>query len=143
MSDRACPRSPYAELRRESTRGLGALGEQLAAAHLRGRGFRILATNVRTRYGEIDLIALDKRVLIFCEVKTRRVSVARTPEAAGHPLSTLSTRQRARIRRLAGAWLGENARARLWANTVRFDAIGVQVDRDGRLVGLDHLEGAW
>ena len=68
---------PQRSARRESQRedprrALGRLGERLAAAHLQRLGFAILARNVRTRHGEIDLIAFDGEALVFVEVKTRR-----------------------------------------------------------------------
>ena len=51
---------------------LGPWGEAAAAAYLRKKGFRIEAMNYRTRLGEIDIIAADRRYLIFCEVKLRK-----------------------------------------------------------------------
>lgn len=51
---------------------LGQQGENLAAEHLRGLGYSIVARNFRTRMGEIDMIALDGDTLVFVEVKTRR-----------------------------------------------------------------------
>jgi len=121
---------------------LGALGEELAAAHLQRLGFRVLARNVRTREGEIDLIAFDGCTLVFAEVKAARAAgggCRREPV----PLEWLQPRQRLRIRRLARAWLADTAGERPRATEVRFDAVGVLVDAGGRLVALEHLEGAW
>jgi putative endonuclease len=125
-------------------RALGRLGEDLAARHFGRLGFTILGRNVRTRAGEIDLIAFDGRTLVFAEVKTRRTG-ARDGRAHPdqEPLSGLRHRQRARLRRLAVAWLSDEDRTRPSARTIRFDAVGVLVDGRGRLVRLDHLEGAW
>ena len=50
----------------------GPWGEALAAEYLRKKGWRIEAMNYRTRLGEIDIIAADRRYLIFCEVKLRK-----------------------------------------------------------------------
>lgn len=113
---------------------LGRAGEQLAAAHLERRGFAIVARNHRTRWGEIDLIAADARRLVFCEVKTRRVG------AAG-PFDGLREAQCRRLRQMAAAWLAAAERPR--RAELRFDAIGVTVDAHGRLVALEHLEGAF
>jgi putative endonuclease len=125
-------------------RTLGRLGEDLAAAHLDRLGFTMLARNVRTRRGEIDLIVFDGRTLAFVEVKTRRArSAGHQPGPGGQPLAWLRPRQRARIRRLACAWLSDSSNVRPTAGTIRFDAIGVTVDRRGRLVALEHVEGAW
>ncbi len=103
-----------------------------------------MARNVRTRYGEIDLIACNPHALVFAEIKTRRASNRRRglcPEE--QPLAWLKLSQRTRLKRLACAWLYENTHARPTANTIRFDALGVIVDGSNRLLRLDHIEGAW
>lgn len=124
-----------------SPRALGRIGEELAAAHLVRLGFTILARNVRTRHGEIDLIAHSDAALVFVEVKTRRAT-AGAPLAI-EPLAGLRTQQRARLRRLAAAWLSESAPERPTARVIRFDAVGVTLDARDRLMRLDHLEDAW
>jgi putative endonuclease len=131
--------------RGDGRRRLGALGEQIAAEHLRRLGFVIVERNVRTRHGEIDLIAVDgEGTLVFAEVKTRRASNARRGLCPGQePLAWLKPSQQARVRRLARAWLYEASTPRPRARTIRFDAIGVIVDGRDRLLRLDHLEGAW
>ena len=116
---------------------LGRLGEQLAAEHLIRRGFRIVERNYRTRWGELDIIAFDGRTLAFCEVKTRRASPAGTS-----PLDAIRAPKRAQVRKMAGRWLIERT-DRPRADTLRFDAIGVTVDAAGRLLRLEHLEGAF
>jgi putative endonuclease len=129
---------------REPRRALGMLGEDLAVGHFRRLGFVVIARNVRTRYGEIDAIAFDGRVLVFAEIKTRRASNRRRglcPEE--QPLAWLKLSQRTRLKRLACAWLYENTHARPKADTIRFDAVGVIVDGSNRLLRLDHIEGAW
>lgn len=136
---------PPAARRRDPRRRLGALGEDLAVEHMRRRGFVIVDRNVRTRHGEIDLIAIDEQAtLVFAEVKTRRAGSTRRglcPEE--QPLAYLKFSQRSRLRRLAQAWLYETTARRPRATTIRFDAIGVVVDGQDRLLRLDHIEGAW
>ena len=114
---------------------LGAAGEQLAAEHLERLGFRILARNHRTRWGELDLVAYDGTTLVFCEVKTRR---AGRRERRGTPSARPSS-----VR--SGAWPRRGWPRRTTARTpeLRFDAIGVTVDARGRLAALEHLEGAF
>lgn len=132
-------------------RALGRLGEDLAVTHLERLGFAVLARNVRTRHGEIDLIACDGRVLAFVEVKSRRARGTTAAAASGagsagsgvQPLAGLRASQRARLRRLAAAWLADAGAGRPWVATLRFDAIGVLVDARGRLLRLDHVENAW
>ena len=123
---------------------LGRLGEELAAAHFHRLGFDVLERNLRTRDGEIDLIALDGSTLVFAEVKTRRVAARQQgirPDQL--PLAALRPRQRVRLRRLAAAWLRESRNTRPTAPTIRFDAIGVLLDSRDRLLRFDHIEGAW
>jgi putative endonuclease len=123
---------------------LGRRGERIAADHLHRLGFWPLARNERTRYGEIDLIAFDGHTLVFAEVKTRRLGAHARPLRAGQePVTWLRARQRARLRKLAVAWLADTANIRPTARTIRFDAIGVTVDRADRVTSLDHIEGAW
>ena len=49
----------------DSRRTLGQLGERIASQHLARAGYTILATNFRTRFGELDLVAVDSRCLVF------------------------------------------------------------------------------
>jgi putative endonuclease len=116
---------------------LGQLGEQVAAEHLIRRGFRILERNYRTRWGELDIVAFDGRVLVFCEVKTRRASGSGVP-----PLDSVHAHKRGQVRRIAGSWLRDRT-GHPYAEVLRFDAVGVTFDHVGRLVRLEHLEGAF
>lgn len=113
---------------------LGALGERLAAQHLERLGYDVVARNHRTRFGEIDLVAASADVLVFVEVKARRGS--------GRPWDNLHERKQHQVRRMAAAYLADVS-DRPRARELRFDAIGVTVDAAGRLVSLDHLEGAF
>jgi putative endonuclease len=116
---------------------LGRLGEQLASEHLVRRGFQIVERNYRTRWGELDIVAFDGRTLAFCEVKTRRAG-----RAGASPLDAVRAPKRAQVRKMAGQWLIERTE-RPRADTLRFDAIGVTLDSAGRLLRLEHLEGAF
>jgi putative endonuclease len=57
---------------KHTARRFGQLAELLARAYLRCKGYRILAKNLRNRYGEIDIIAKRGKTLIAVEVKARR-----------------------------------------------------------------------
>jgi putative endonuclease len=125
-------------------RATGRRGEQLAAIHLRRRGYTVLARNTRTRHGEIDVIAHDRHALVFVEVKTRCIGAhQRATRPDQLPLTGLSARQRARLRRLAAAWLADNASPPIAAHMIRFDAIGIVLDTRGRLRAIEHVEDAW
>src|SRR3954451_16829054 len=81
----------------------GELGERIAEEHLEHRGYRILARNFRTRFGELDLVAADERTLVFGEVKTRLSSSSRGP--AG-PLAAIGLRKRDTVRGVASEQVG-------------------------------------
>jgi len=122
-------------------RDLGAVGERLARRHLVARGYDVLDANYRTRYGELDLVATDGACLIFCEVKTRRESAS---TAAIGPLASVGPRKRRRLRLMARQWLSNRAGdAARRPGGLRFDAIGITLARDGRLLALEHLEDAF
>jgi putative endonuclease len=116
---------------------LGRQGETLAAAHLERLGYRVLARNHRTRFGELDLVLADEedRTIVFVEVKTRRLG-------SGDWRESLHPSKRHQVRTMAAAWLNE-VRERPWAAELRFDAVGVTLDSRGGLVRLDHLEAAF
>ena len=114
---------------------VGRLGERLAAEHLERLGYRVLARNHRTRFGELDLVACDDERIVFVEVKARR-------SGPGRPLEKVDWRKQGQVRLIARAWLTETT-DRPHRRDVRFDAIGVIVDAAGRLVELEHLEGAF
>jgi putative endonuclease len=118
-------------------RQLGATGEQMATDHLARRGFQILERNFRTRFGELDIIATDGHSIVFCEVKCRVAN-----RSNRDPLESVHPRKRIQVRRMAAQWLRERP-DRPRAAELRFDAIGVTLEPDGRLVRLDHLEGAF
>ncbi len=70
---------------------LGRWGEEAAARYLAARGFRILGRNLRTPYGEIDLLARQGGQLVFVEVKTR------TSRAFGYPEEAVTARKQAHL----------------------------------------------
>jgi putative endonuclease len=115
---------------------LGRVGERLALEHLERLGYRRLVCNHRTRYGELDLVVCDDTTIVFVEVKARRV------DAAATALQSVPPSKQRQVRRMAAAWLVDTS-DRPRARELRFDVIGVTVDRDGRLVRLDHLEAAF
>lgn len=123
---------------------VGARGEDLARRHLEARGFEMLDANFRTRHGELDLVAVDDRCLVFCEVKTRVVA----GEGSGQgdvvgPLEGIGARKRRQVRLMAREWLGLRGREAPWREELRFDAIGVEFDPCGKLVRLEHVEAAF
>jgi len=103
-------------------RALGAAGESAAVRHLERSGYRIVEANVRCRFGEIDLVAIDAGVIVFVEVKGNRGGRFGAPEEMVTPF-----KQR-RLTRLAAWYL----QRRCWlGRPARFDVVAVDWDAAG------------
>jgi putative endonuclease len=118
---------------------IGARAEELVTHRLRAAGWEIVERNARTRHGELDIVALDGRALVFVEVKAGRQNAVFGPE---RPILAVDRRKQQRIRRLASAWMAERRRTPRY-DDIRFDAVGVTVDRAGRVTDYEHLQGAF
>ena len=83
------------------SRSEGVWGEAQVADYLREKGYKLAAHSYRCRFGEIDLIAWDKSVLCFVEVKTR------SNLACGLPREYVTAAKQERIRKTAAFYLME------------------------------------
>ena len=119
---------------RASRRELGAAGEAAAAAWQEARGYRVLARNVRTRHGEIDLVVRLESLVVFVEVKSR------TSVCCGHPAEAITPHKQHRLARLAAVCLD---RLGLEGCAVRFDAIAIRLDTRGAVLALEHVPDAF
>ena len=116
----------------EQRLSLGKWGEEQATRFLRRAGMKIVARNLRTPVGEVDIIARKGKTLIFAEVKTRRSSAYGTPqEAVG------ATKQR-QILRAASWYLNEQGQQDLQP---RFDVLAVLVVNDK--AQIEHIADAF
>ena len=118
---------------KEITRG--AAGELLAARFLRDKGYDILSSNFRCRFGEIDIIAADDTYLVFVEVKTR------APNALYSAREAVDVHKQKRILRAAKLF---------WQQTQidlqpRFDVVEVMLPQDDLLhcLEIDHIQNAF
>lgn len=118
---------------------LGSAAEDLVAARLAEASWEVVERNARTRHGELDLVALDGRTLVFVEVKAGRAGSAYGPE---RPILSIDFRKQRRVRRLATAWMSERRDLPRY-DEIRFDAIGVTYDRMGQVTDYEHLKGAF
>ncbi len=110
---------------------IGPAGERVAARRLRREGHRVIARNVRTNSGEVDLICLapDKKTIVFVEVKTRRVGVGTAP--AHRPETNVGAKKQEKLRRIAR----EVARRRGWTDRpLRIDVVAVEWPAKGKPV---------
>ena len=103
---------------------LGTAGESAAEEFLRKQRYVILEKNYRCPLGEVDIVALDGRTVVFVEVKTR------TQEGYGTPFEAVDARKQRQISRTAQHYI---AARRLHDRAARFDVVGVW--REG-----DHIE---
>jgi putative endonuclease len=110
------------------SRAGGDAAEELAARHLEANGYRIVARNVRSKLGELDIVARDGRVVCFVEVRARRDGTAAESVDAG---------KRRRLARAAGRYLTAQ---HLSDAPCRFDVVtvgpaGVAILKDAFVVG--------
>lgn len=95
---------------------LGRSGEDRAAKHLAGLGYRILERNYRIAQGEIDLIALDGDTIVFVEVKTRM------SDAFGAPELAVDLRKQGRMVKTALVYLKQKKLSQM---PCRFDVVAI------------------
>ena len=103
--------------------------ERLASDYLIRKGYIILEQNFSCRSGEIDLICLDKRELVFVEVKYRSMG------RSGGSLEAVNVRKQIQISRTAIYYLMKTGRS--MDCPCRFDVVGI----DG--VSISHIENAF
>jgi putative endonuclease len=116
----------------------GAAGERAAAELLTGLGYEIVARNFRTRYGEVDIVAVDRDCLVFCEVRAR---LGRGALAAA--LESIGPAKRLQLRKMAREWFRLGGGGGPHTSSIRFDAVAVAVGADGRPLALEHVRDAF
>jgi putative endonuclease len=117
----------------DGRRRLGKWGERVAALHLQGKGYEIVAENWRCVRGEIDLVARVGATLVFVEVKTRRGRDMGTPEEA------LTAHKARKLLQLGQMYLYEHELDEVeW----RIDMVAVELDKKGKLLRCEHIQNA-
>ena len=116
----------------EARLSLGRIGEDAAAEYLQRLGMTILLRNLHTPVGEIDLVARQRRTLVFVEVKTRRSL------AFGSPAEAVGARKQRQIIRAAKWYLNDNPGKILQP---RFDVVSVLIN--GSEIAIEHIPGAF
>jgi putative endonuclease len=111
---------------------LGRQGERVAEHYLRRKGYKLVERNYRCPIGEVDLILLDRRVIVFVEVKTR------SDHSFGTPLEAVEIRKQHRVIRAAQYFLNQKG---LHHREARFDVIGISWPRSEPIV--EHIENAF
>ena len=115
-------------------RTLGQRGEAAAARFLKKRGYAIVARSDRGRLGEIDLVAVHQRTVVFVEVKTRR------SHDAGHQADAVDAQKQRRLTRLGLTYLKRHG---LLEYPARFDVVAVTWSDDRRPPTIEHIRNAF
>lgn len=101
---------------------LGRKGEEIAKRYLQAAGLKIVETRYHFGHGEIDIIAHEGDVLVFCEVKTR------ASDEFGEPELAITRRKQQQIRKIAEAYLFER---NISDKVCRFDAVAIMMREKG------------
>ncbi len=109
-------------------RHLGSWGEERAAEFLRRKGYKVLERNFRCPAGEVDIVAWEKGVLVFVEVKTRRGL------AFGYPSEAVTPAKRKRLQRIAEHYIRRRGIGQ--EIPVRFDVVSLIVSKEGERLEL-------
>lgn len=99
----------------------GRLGESLAELYFRGKGWTILGRNVRVKFGELDLVALDEGELVIVEVRTRSIGKVLPAEETVGP-------RKLKVLVRSGRIYVEKCR---WTGPWRIDLLGINLDPGG------------
>ena len=108
----------------------GNLGERIAADFLVKKGYKIIASNFKTRYEEIDLIAEKSGMLMFIEVKTR------IDLSHGLPEEAVTARKIKNISRAAEFFVSKFPNL---PRCMQIDVVAIQLDADDQIVSIEHF----
>ncbi len=128
-------------LKRRRWASVGRVGERLAAQHLKHQGYRILASNLRNRFGEIDILAVapDQRTVVIVEVKSSAQSAGCGSDMTPPEVHVNRHKQR----KLVGLACQIARRHRLADRPIRFDVLAVDVSPDRGDTQIRHHAGAF
>lgn len=116
---------------KQDNRKVGFLGENLAAEALKSKGYEILERNFSNRFGEIDIIAKDKNVLVFVEVKAKKRA------DFGMPEEMINAYKLQKIRKMAEVYMN--------GKTIpcRIDVVAIILSETNELQSLNHYENVY
>lgn len=120
------------EVSQLSSRRIGEIGEELARHHLQAKGYRMVATNYRCRWGEIDLIARDGPEWVFVEARARR------SRAYGGPEESLTETKKQHLVLAAQEFLSHQEDAGPHPQW-RIDLVAIRLGAGQRVLSIQHL----
>jgi putative endonuclease len=112
----------------------GNRGERAAVKFLKGQGYKILHRGYRILGGELDIVAVEGRTVVFVEVKTR------ASHDAGHPAEAVDIHKQRQLTQLALAYL---RRYQLLENPARFDVIAITWPLNQKRPTIEHIKNAF
>jgi putative endonuclease len=115
-------------------KSLGRRGEDAATRFLKRLGYRILVRGLDSRLGELDIIAVDGRTIVFVEVKTR------SSTDAGHPADAIDATKQRRMTQAALAYLKSHG---LLQHAARFDVVAITWPENARRPTIEHFKNAF
>ena len=113
---------------------VGKRGEALAQEYLQQKAYTIIHTNFRCKLGEIDIIAKDKHIVVFVEVRTK------TSSAFGPAYNTVTYSKQKQVKRVALYYISKH---NLVSTQFRFDVIGILLNPDTDQFHIDHIQSAF
>ena len=121
---------------KRNNRAVGTEYEKLAGDYLIKQGYAVLDYNYRCFFGEIDIIALDKNTLVFCEVKYRGST------SKGDPLESINYHKQQRLIKCAMNYMVHKYKKEM---TCRFDVIGFSYTNKDKsdMDNINHLKNAF
>lgn len=117
------------------TKELGNLGEKMACGYLVEKGYKILGTNYRIKFGEIDIIARNKKTIHFVEVK----AIA-SNGGSFFPEQHVDYKKQRKLRNMAQIWLQQNNYSQ--DIPYQIDVIGILADQQTRMAKLHYFPNA-
>jgi len=115
----------------DKRQSVGRMGEAIAGAFLKNKGYTILERNWRTPYGEIDLITTHNETIIFVEVKTR------ASKSLGPPEISITPRKAGHMRQAAEYYIQQHIEL---TNDWRIDLVTIQLQPNNNPALIDHFE---
>ncbi|RLC34515.1 YraN family protein [Candidatus Shapirobacteria bacterium] len=112
----------------------GRQGENIALVFLQKLSFELVEKNFQNKRGEIDLIMIDKNVLVFVEVKLK------VGQDFGSPEDMISPRKIWRVRRIAESFLVERPNLAKKYPQQRIDAVCMVLEKDGQVSRINHYK---
>lgn len=112
----------------------GKVGERIAADFLIKKGYKVVERNFRTRYGEIDLVCINQKKIVFVEVKLK------VGDQFGSPEEMINRRKIIQVQRTAEAYLQQNPKISQEFSSLRIEAICIVLGQDNCLERINHYE---